>query len=121
MPYYYYDTHGFTDTPKKMEHLHTQDFGIHADGWFFKKSFRIFDYEWCLFIKDEPPTSASSFTMSDDPIINDSIKYGKDTLPTPHVSGDAGPGNKYFDLPRRRSRMVATRSQWMVLPLNVLL
>ena len=87
--YYYYDTHGFTDTPKKMEHLHTQDFGILRPWMVFQEErFRIFDYECgAKFIKDEPTTSASSFTMSDDLIINDSYKVWQG-IPIDTTSGD---------------------------------
>lgn len=99
--YYYYDTHGFTDTPQEDGTFTYSGFwNSKAKGWFFKKSSFAYLTSECgaKFIKDEPTTSASSFTMSDDLSSMTLTKYGKGYLLTP-ASGDSSSGTKYFDLP----------------------
>lgn len=102
--YYYYDTHGFTDTQQEDgTFTHAGFWNSKAKGWFFRKSSFTYLTSECgaKFIKDEPTTSASaseSFTMSDDLSSMTLTKYGKGYLLTP-ASGDSQSGTKYFDLP----------------------
>ena len=104
--YYYYDTHGFTDSQQEDgTFTHAGFWNSKAKGWFFKKS--CFTYLTSVagakFIKSESSSasssaSASKFIMSDDLSTMTLTNYGKGYLLTPSTN-DSRSGTKYFDLP----------------------
>lgn len=96
--YYYYDTHGFTDTEMdEGTFTHVGFWNSKAKGWFFRKSSLQYltDVACAKFIKDEP---SDSFVMSDDLSNMSLTHYGKGYLLCPCKS-DSRFGEKYYHLP----------------------
>ena len=98
--YYYYDTHGFTNSIQENGTFTISGFwNSKATGWFFNK--RAFSYLTGLgvkFIKDEASAPSSSFKMSDDLSSMTLTSYGKGYVLTPNIRYK-NYGNKYFTLP----------------------
>ena len=100
--YYYYDTHGFTNSQQEDgTFTHAGFWNSKAKGWFFRKSSLQYltDVAGAKLIKDEPThQNTSTFTMSDDLTSMTISHYGKGYLLKPK-SNDNRVGEKYYNLP----------------------